>query len=294
MKAEKEAHSLWDKLFKIIGNYYPEELLRFVCESEKVKYEGHYEQEKVVIDYQIADINLWIRDGNVKKLLNIEPYTAWNDSIPGVVFTRNGLITKNVGYEFEVLSIAVLLEKAQREGLYQVFLEGKALNSFRFPVIGFSDIERILKEFPPLAPLVLKVDPRYQKEVLTLVKGTKLLKAITVLVLNKLGKSQKEALKMTGATLDEWRDALLEVPIMKDLWEETQNQAREEGRENQLKECIVRGLEYRFKKVSLELKEEIQSLHDLEVLASLFEKSYQVDTLKEFKKVLHSLLKKTS
>jgi hypothetical protein len=309
MEAEKETHSLWDKLFKIIGNYYPEELLRFVCSSETVKYEEHYEQEKVVLEYQIADINLWIRDGNVKKLLNIEPYTTWNDSIPAVVFTRNGLITKNVDYEFEVLSIAVLLEKTQREGLYQVFLEGKALNSFRFPVISFTDIERILKEFPPLAPLVLKVDPRYQKEVLKIVKGSKLLKAITVLVLNKLGKSQEEALKMTGAKLEEWRDALLEVPMMKDLWEETQNQAREEGLEkgreeglekglekgrgNQLKECIVTGLEYRFKKVSAELKEEIYSLHDLKVLASLFEKSYHVETLKEFKKVLHSLLKKT-
>jgi hypothetical protein len=135
------------------------------------------------------------------------------------------------------LSVAVLLEKAQREGLYQVFLEGKALNSFRFPVISFSDIERILKEFPPLAPLVLKVDSRYQKEVLkTLVKGSKLLKAITVLVLNKLGKSQEEALKMTGAKLEEWRDALLEVPMMKDLWEETQNQAREEEKRTRKRE----------------------------------------------------------
>jgi hypothetical protein len=39
MEAEKETHSLWDKLFKIIGNYYPEELLRFVCSSKTVKYE---------------------------------------------------------------------------------------------------------------------------------------------------------------------------------------------------------------------------------------------------------------
>jgi hypothetical protein len=41
MKADQELHSLWDKLFKVITNTYPQEVLRFICDSPEVKYRDH-------------------------------------------------------------------------------------------------------------------------------------------------------------------------------------------------------------------------------------------------------------
>lgn len=289
MKEEKQLHHLWDKLFKVVGNQFPEDVLRFVWEGNKVKYKGHYEQDKVVIEHQIADINFWVNDGKVKKLLNIEPYSNWKEEIPGVVFTRNGIITKSIGHQFEVISVVVLLEKRQIKGLYKVSLEGKVLNEFHFPVIDFHDIKKILKEFPVLAPFVLKVDPSYEKEVIQIVKGNKLLTAITVLALNKLGKSQEEALKMTGATLDEFKDALLDVPIMKDLLEE----GKAEGKLEKLKEKIIKLLKLNFKKEPTTLiKKEIEKIESEKILDTLFDNAFSSKTIKEFETELYKLLKK--
>jgi len=292
MKEDKQLHHLWDKLFKVVGNQFPEELLRFVWEGKKVKYNGHYEQDKVVIEHQIADINFWVNDGTVKKLLNIEPYSNWDEKIPGVVFTRNGIITKSISYQFEVISIVILLEKRQIDGLYQVSLEGKVLNQFHFPVIDFHDIKKILKEFPPLAPFVLKVDPSYEKEVLQIVKGDKLLTAITILILNKLGKSQKEALEMTGAKLDDFKEALLDVPIMKDLWDESKTQGINEGKENQIKDDILKILKLRFNEIPSEIHEKIKSLKEQSEFHSSLEQAVKAENLAVFEAFLNALLEK--
>jgi hypothetical protein len=50
MKADQELHSLWDKLFKVITNTYPQEVLRFICDSPEVKY-GDQPFKRVVAKY---------------------------------------------------------------------------------------------------------------------------------------------------------------------------------------------------------------------------------------------------
>ena len=221
-------------------------------------------------------------------MLNIEPYSNWDEKIPGVVFTRNGIITKSISYQFEVISIVILLEKRQIDGLYQVSLEGKVLNQFHFPVIDFHDIKKILKEFPPLAPFVLKVDPSYEKEVLQIIKGDKLLTAITILILNKLGKSQKEALEMTGAKLDDFKEALLDVPIMKDLWNESEAQ----GKEKQFKANILEILKLRFNEIPSEIHEKIKSLKEQSEFHSSLEQAVKAENLAVFEAFLNALLEK--
>jgi hypothetical protein len=67
-------HQLWDKLFKVIGDRFPDDLVRFVFPDRKIELCGKYEQEKIAIEYQVADINFWINDQGKRKLLNIEPY----------------------------------------------------------------------------------------------------------------------------------------------------------------------------------------------------------------------------
>ena len=212
-------HQLWDKLFKIISDRFPEEIVRFVFPDKHIELCGKYEQEKVLLDYQVADINFWIRDQGQSKLLNIEPYSTWADTIPAVVFTLNAIITKSLRYRYEVISVVVLLEKTAPAREYQVTLEGQTVNRYQFPIVSFADIDRILQDYPCLAPFVPKLDRNYQNKVIETVKNDGLLIAMTVLVLNRLGMASEEALKMLGDK-QEFMQALLEVPIMQDLWQE--------------------------------------------------------------------------
>jgi len=288
MKEENELHQLWDKLFKVIGDKFPEDILRFVCPDKKLKYKGKYEQERVVIEYQTADLNFWIMDGKVRKLLNIEPYSNWKKEIPELVFTRNGIITKSLDYKYEVISIVVLLEKKHREGLYSVSLGKEMINKYHFPVIDFQDVEKIFKEFSPLAPLILKVDRSYESKVIGLVKADKLLGAMTVLVLNRLGLSQEEALKMIGTELEEFREILLEVPIMKDVFEEWKLE--------DLRRRILQIIDLRFKKpkkVQQEIEKQIKLIKE-EELNLLFNKAVVAEKFDEFKKELDKLVKKAT
>ena len=192
---------LWDKLLKIVGDIFPNELVQFIFPDQQIKIQGKYEQEKVVIESQIADINFWILDQGVKKLLNIEPYSEWKKSIPSRVFTRNGIITKSLKYKHEVISVVVLLDKKSPTGKHRVSLAGQTMNYFKFPVVNLADVERILKDYPPLAPFVLKMDRSYKDRVLQTIKGNKILLYVTVLVLNRVGFTKEEALAMTGIKL---------------------------------------------------------------------------------------------
>jgi len=233
---------LWDKLLKLIGDYYPNELIKFLFPDKEIKLCGKYEQEKVVIESQIADINFWILDQGVKKLLNIEPYSSWKSSIPALVFTRNGIMTKALNYEYPVISVALLLEKETHSGIYEVHLGGQVVNRYQFPLVSFQDIETILKEYRCLAPFVIKVDQSYRERVIEMVRDDQLLKAITVLIMSRvLRLSQKEVLDMIGSKLEEFRQALLEVPIMQDLLgEEKKSIARNMLREGLAIELIAR------------------------------------------------------
>ena len=56
-------HQLWDKLFKIISDRFPEEIVRFVFPDKHIELCGKYEQEKVLLDYQVADVNRHDRFG---------------------------------------------------------------------------------------------------------------------------------------------------------------------------------------------------------------------------------------
>ena len=100
-------YHIWDKTFKLIGEKYPKEIMNYVMPQENVKIIGKYEQERIVVTYQIADLNLWIQDGKEQKLVNIEAYSDWNSTIPAKVFTRNGIITKSLQYEYKVMSIEI-------------------------------------------------------------------------------------------------------------------------------------------------------------------------------------------
>jgi hypothetical protein len=232
---EKTPHSLWDKLFKIVGDRFPQELVQFICPGKRIRIEAKFEQERVVIESQTADINFWVLDKGIRKLLNIEPYSAWADSIPAVVFTRNGIITKSLDYKHQVISVAIVLDKGSHQGIYRVNLGSKLGNRYQFPVVCFKDIPKILAQYRFLAPFVLKVDRSYQDKVIEVVKGDRILTAITVLVLNRLGLNYEEALKMTGAKLEEFRLALLEVPIMQDVAKEWTKQAIEETKAEEKK-----------------------------------------------------------
>lgn len=238
MKQAKLEH-LWDKLFKIIGDYYPNDLVKFLFPDREIKLCGKYEQEKVVIEYQIADINFWILDDGVEKLLNIEPYSSWTSSIPAVVFTRNGILTKALDYKYEVISVALVLEKRAYSGTYKVGFGKKVVNQYRFPVVSFQDIEGILKQYRFLAPFVIKVDRTYQSRVIDIVKDDNLLKALTVLVLSRLlNLTQKEVLEIMGSKLEEFKQALLEVPIMQDLAQDWKDEERKMIAKNMLRKGL--------------------------------------------------------
>lgn len=238
---EKMRYQLWDKLFKMVGDRFPDELVQFVYPDNALIIDGKFEQERVVIESQTADINFWVLDNGVRKLLNIEPYSAWANTIPAVVFTRNGIITKSLDYKYEIVSVAVVLDREPRQGIHQVTLGDGMSNHYQFPVVCFDDIPKILAHYRFLAPFILKVDRSYQKAVLDVVKGDGILTAITVLVLNRLGVGQEEALNMTGTKLEDFRQALLEVPIMQDVAQEWAKKGKEEGREEE-KKAIARSM----------------------------------------------------
>lgn len=225
----------------MVGDRYPNELVRFIFPDKNIELQEKYEQEKVVIDYQVADINFWINDGGVRKLLNIEPYSKWEKSVPAEVFTRNAIITKGMAYKHEVISVVLLLSKKQRKGKYEVTMAGETVNYYKFPIVNLADIEKILKEYPPLAPFVLKVDRSYQDRVLEVVKGDVLLSCVTVLVLNNLGMSHEEALAMTGIKLKEFEDALLQVPIMQHVAKDWKREGKEIGKKEE-KEAIAKSM----------------------------------------------------
>lgn len=224
----EEIHQIWDKLFKVVGEHYPEELLDFIFPEKKPKLQGKFEQERIVLEYQIADINFWVNENGVKKLLNIEPYSTWNRKTASEAFTRNAIITKSLNHQYDVITVAVLLDTKEEIGSYETTI-GKHENRFHFPLVNLADVKRILKKYPPLAPFLLKVDLEYQKEVLKVIKNQKLLKYITVLILNHLGVSEEEALKMTQANLEEFRE-LMEIPIMKSVLKDMEKEWLEKGK----------------------------------------------------------------
>jgi hypothetical protein len=235
-------HQLWDKLLKIVGDYFPEDLVRFIFPGKKIKICGKFEQERIVLEFQIADINLWILDKGVKKLLNVEPYSVWDDSIPGEVFTRNAIITKSLKHEYEVISVVVLLEKEPHVGKHEVTLGRQVIHQFPFPVVSLKDVDKILKKYPPLAPFVLKVDLSLKEKVIEAVREHKILRYITVLILNRLGIDQKEALAMVGLKLEEFKQALLEVPIMQDVAKEWEERGEERGKKAIARSMLKEGL----------------------------------------------------
>lgn len=254
---QEKVEQLWDKLFKIVGDYFPEDIVEFIMPKEKIKLCGKFEQERIVLEYQVADINLWIMDDGKKKLLNIEPYSTWTHAGAAEVFTRNGIITKSLSYKHEVVSVAVVLDKKTYIGMYQTKLHDKTINEFRFPVVSLDKAHEILKKCPPLAPFLLKIDLAYKDKVLQVIKDHKVLKYVTVLILNRLGYSQEEALRMAGVKHDEFKQALLDVPIMQDISKELIFEAKLEIARN----LLADGIDVKIIAKSMGLKvEEIEKL----------------------------------
>jgi hypothetical protein len=210
----KKKEQVWDKLFKVVGDLFPNELVDFLFQDKEIQFCNKFDQERIVLEYQIADINFWVEEKGVKKLLNIEPYSSWNPQNAAEVFTRNGIISKSLNYEYEVISVVILLAKKKQGGRYRTSI-GRYENKYEFPVFTLAKVEEILKKYPPLAPFVLKVDLKYQEQVLEAIGSSKILKYVTVLILSKLGISQEEALQMVGAKLEEFRE-LMEIPIMQE------------------------------------------------------------------------------
>ena len=291
-------HQLWDKLFKIIGEHFPQDIIRFVFPDRDIEFKSKYEQEKVIIQYQIADINFWVKEKGEKKLLNIEPYSSWHKNIARKVFTRNAIITKSLKHKVEVFSAVVVLSQKPRQGKYEIRL-GNDRNIYRFPVITFGNLEEILQKYPPLAPLILKIEPSYEKQVIEKVKHDRTLMAITSLVLNKLGYSQQEALTMTGLKLQEFRQALLDVPILSDLWKEDTIKAKveghlegkmegkQEGRLEGLKEGkvsdLLKILSLKFGDIS-QIADRVRQIDSMTELDDLLTAAIKCSSLDEFKK----------
>jgi flagellar biosynthesis/type III secretory pathway protein FliH len=153
-------------------------------------------------------------------------------------------------YQYPVISVVVLLEKKSRSGSYKVYLGDQVINQYNFPVVSFKDVEGILDKFPPLAPFVLKVDKTYQDKVIEIVKGDKILTAVTVLVLSRLGLPQEEVLKIMGSQSEEFKQALLEAPIMQGVFKEWEEKAKKEGVEQGKQQGLEQG-----KQQGAELKE---------------------------------------
>jgi hypothetical protein len=229
----EKKHQIWDKLFKVVGDYFPNELLDFLFHDTRIQFCGKFEQERIVLEYQIADINFWVQENGVKKLLNIEPYSSWNRQSAAEVFTRNAIISKSLDYQHDVISVVVLLDNKEEAGTYGTSL-GNHENRYHFPIFNIAEVEEILKNYPPLAPFLLKVDLKYQERVLKAVKGHKILKYVTTLILSQLGIPQEEALKMVGAKLEEFRE-LMEIPIMRSLIQEIEEKRKREIAKNLLK-----------------------------------------------------------
>lgn len=263
-------HQIWDKLFKVIGDYFPDDLVSFVLKQKGVQLRGKYEQEKISLEYQIADINYWVDDNGVEKLLNVEPYSNWKNSIPIEVFTRNGIITKSLEHKVEVISVVVLFEKNvnKTQASYTTGLRGQNLNEYTFPVVGFENIDEILEKYPPLAPFVLKVDPSYTEKVIEVVREHKILRYVTALVLNRMGMNPKEALDMLNIRLQEFREAFLDVPLMRDIWKEDMEKVREETKAEAIKETIMDLLEIKFGAEGVKLYSKINETKDLPKLAT--------------------------
>jgi hypothetical protein len=291
----KDIYQIWDKLFKVVGEHYPKELLDFIFQENKSpQFQGKFEQERIVLEYQIADINFWVNDDGVKKLLNIEPYSNWNRKAAAEAFTRNAIITKSLDYQYDVITIVVLLDVKEETGIYETGF-GKHENQFHFPVVNFADVKGILKKYPSLAPFLLKVDLKYQKEVLKVIKNQKLLKYITVLILNHLGVSEEEALEMTQANLEEFRE-LMEIPIMKtvlkDMEKEWEEKGEAKGEAKAKKQSILKILQTKFKTDFPEIEKKLHSFEGLKELDFLVEKAVLADSVKEFETALNKLIKK--
>ena len=102
---EIESWQMWDKLFKIVGENYPEQIAEFVLGDEKdICIISEYKEESISLQFQIGDINYVVidmGDNNRKKVLNIEVYTRWTTEIREVVYTRNAIITRAVNKKEE-------------------------------------------------------------------------------------------------------------------------------------------------------------------------------------------------
>jgi len=234
-------YQIWDKLFKLVSDYYPQDIINFIFPDKKIQIGQKYEQEKIILQYNICDINHWIIDDDGReKLLNIEPYSQWSNNIPLYVFTRNAILTKSLKFKYEVLSAVILLSKEKHIQHYATHLGHNIINCFEFPVVTFSNDDEILKYYKSLAPFLLKLDSKYMPEISEIIKDDPILKYMTVLILNHLGYKIEEAIQMTGIQLQEFSKAILSIPIMQEVikplekkWELEAEKNKQEAKKRQ-------------------------------------------------------------
>jgi len=274
-------HPLWDKLVKMVGELYPEDIVRFAMEgleleeTDNIKIIDKYEQEKVAVEYQVGDINFWIFDQKAckRKLLNIEVYSSWKEELASVVFTRNAILTRALRKEeVEVITVVVILDKSKpRIGSYEVELGGKKANKFTFPIITYSDPEKILEKYISLTPFILKVDINYKEKVIKRIGDERVLRETTALVLNRMGVPMKEALEMVNLRFEEFSEELLSIHLVREVVRREKEQLKLEleeriERERQEKEKVEQEkekLEERIESVAGELRETIANIVEI-------------------------------
>lgn len=98
------------------------------------------------------------------------------------------------------------------------------------------------------------MSPSYQDRVLELSKEINF--AVTLLILDRLGLGKEEALKVLNNQLEEFKQALLEVPIMQDVFKEWEERAIEKGLENGLEKGLKVGQEMVKKKMAKSMLKE--------------------------------------
>jgi len=222
-------HLIWDSLIKIVGDHYPYDLIRFIFPNQTITFDQKFEQQRFIIQSQISDINYWIIDTDgQKKLLNIEPYSYWKHYIPAHVFTKNAIITKSLNYQFEVITVVMMLSNEPFQKYYAVHLNQHVQNYFEFQVITLSNPDEILKSYKALSPFLIKLDPQYQTKVIQVVNKDPLLKLVTAIILNHKGYSYKEAMTMSGVELNEFGKSLLSLSLVQEALKPYERKWKEE------------------------------------------------------------------
>jgi len=249
-------YQLYDKLFKLVAEKYPEEVLEYFLGELKKELEVTflpYSGETVKVEFTIEDINyVTVTSKGEEYIINLECFVECSRKALHEAFIHNAFLSKKGDKVITI--IFVLDDKITSEyRSYVVELESgreKLRNEFICKVVGLGDKNK-LKKYKCLYPFLLKVSPEKYKDELQEVIGEDLfLRLMSVLILSRLGYSEEQAMSISGIDKQEFYKELLTVPVIKNFVE-----AREREKEQE-KEKIIQEKEQEKEKVIQEKEQE--------------------------------------